>query len=268
MLAFLLPISLLSACTRSRPVSIQVSLSYLPEVPFEIHSEGKKVDLAVTGGPGNQTGSFPAQGILRGDRLLLPQVTMRLHYPCGWREVAMPLDSTWAPEFVRKSAEEHQTLTIDADPPYQSDPSMAIDVDNRGSEVHSVEMGELSYPLNGGHLERVDSYQPDCGNASLGINGKTIASLPAATKATDPYASREGPYVFVDPTAKRCYQLRLITYSDNDMGYAPKIVQILRGRQFYLLDEKPKYVLTSAPGSILSHAPVESAYELTEKKCQ
>lgn len=268
MLVFLLPMSLLSACTRSRPVSIQVTLSYLPDVPFEIQSEGRKVDLAVTGGPGNQTGSFPAQGILRGDRFLLPQVIMRLHYPCGWRETPMPLDSTWAPEFVRKSAEEHQPLTITADPPYQPDPSMPIDVDNRGSEVHTVEMGELSYAVDGGHLERVDSYQPECSNASLGINGKTIGSLPAATKAADPYASREGPYVFVDPTAKRCYQLRLITYSDNDMGSGPRIVQTLRGRQFYVLDEKPKYVFTSAPSSIMSQAPVESAYELTEKKCQ
>jgi hypothetical protein len=145
---------------------------------------------------------------------------------------------------------------------------MAIDVDNRGSEVHTVEMGELSYAVNGGRLERVDSYQPECSNASLGINGKTLGSIPAAAKATDPYASREGPYVFVDLTAKRCYQLRLITYSDNDMAPEPKFVQTLRGRQFYVLDEKPKYVFTSAPGSIMSQDPVESAYELTEKKCQ
>jgi hypothetical protein len=266
--AFLLPISLLCACKRAQPVSIQVNLQYLPGVPFEIYLEGKKVDLAVSGEPGDRKGSFAAQATLRSDQLLLPAATMRLHYPCGWREAPMELNSDWAPEYVRKAAEQHQTVAIDANPPYQSDPSMAVDVDNRGSEVHTVEVGELSYAVDGGKLASVDSYQPECAGANLKIDGTTLGSLPAATPAADPYASREGPFVLVDPTAKRCYQLRQITYDSTYMGPAPKVVDTFKGKQFYILDQKPNYVLTSAPGSVMSQAPVDYRYELTEKKCQ
>jgi hypothetical protein len=267
-LVLLLLMLFLTACTRSRPVAIQVTLQYFPQVPFEISSKGRAVNLTVSGEPGNRTGSFPAEGTLRGDQFLLPEFTMRLHYPCGWREAPLRLDSSWAPEYVRKSAEERQTLTITADPPYQSDPLMSVDVDNRGGEVHTLEVGELSYPVEGGHLTRVSTYQPECGNAALGIDGKAIGSLPAATKSADPYAYREGPYVFVDPTAKRCYQLRVITYSTISFGPGPKVVDTLRGRQLYILQNQPKYVLTSAPGSIMSNVPQEAQYELTEKKCR
>jgi hypothetical protein len=270
MLAFLLPLSCLSACTRSRPVSIRVTLQTFPEVPFEIYYEGRKVDVAVSGEPGNQSGSFPAEATLRGDQFQLPAVTIRLHYPCGWREEPLTLDSNWAPEYVRKSAEEHQTLAINADSPYQADPPMSIDVDNRGGEVHSLEVGELSYAVEGGKLPRVDTFQPECGNASLGINGKAVGSLPAATKPADPDAYRKGVYVFVDPTAKRCYQLRSIVYSTDyfSPGPGPRIVKTLRGRQFYVLEDAPNYVLTSAPDSIMSQAPEEAQYELTEKNCR
>jgi hypothetical protein len=269
-LVLLLPMLFLSACTRSRPVPIQVTLQYLPQVPFEISSQGRAVNLAVSGEPGNQTASFPAEGRLRGDQFLLPQFTMRLHYPCGWRDVPLHLDSSWAPEYVRQSAEERRTLAINTDPPYQSDAPLSVDIDNRGSEVQTLDVGELSYKVEKGHLTRVSTYQPDCGNAALGINGKSVGNLPAATKPADPYAYREGLYAFVDPTARRCYQLRQITYSSisPSFGPGPKIVQTLRGRQLCVLEYHPKYVLTSAPGSIMSQAPQESQYELTEKKCQ
>lgn len=270
MLAFLLPLWFLSACTRSQPVSIRVTLQFFPDVPFEIYSEGKKMDVAVSGEPGNRSGSFSAEGTLRGDQFQLPQVTMRLHYPCGWREEPLTLDSNLAPEYVRQSAEEHRTLAINADSPYQTDTSMSIDVDNRGGEVHSLEVGELSYAVEAGPLARVSTYQPECGNASLGINGKAVGSLPAATKPADPYGYRKGVYVFVDPTAKRCYQLREIVYSSGDFGPGPgpRIVETLRGRQFYVLEDEPNYVLTSAPGSIMSQDPEAAEYELTEKSCR
>jgi len=267
-LAFLLPLSYLSACTRSRPVSIRVTLQFFPDVPFEVYSEGRKVDLAVSGEPGNQSGSFPAQGTLRGDQFQLPPATIRLHYPCGWREEPLTLDSSWAPEYVRKSAEEHNTLAIIAVSPDQSDPEMSIDIDNRGGQVHSLEVGELSYAVKGGQLARVDTYQPECGNANLGINGRAAGSLPAATKPADPDAYLKGIYVFVDPTAKRCYQLRVIVYSNNYFAPGPKIVKTLRGRQFYVLEDRPNYVLTPAPDSIMSQVPEEAQYELTEKNCQ
>jgi hypothetical protein len=86
-LVLLLPMLFLSACTRPRPVPIQVTLQYLPQVPFEISSQGKAVNLAVSGEPGNQTGSFPAEGTLRGDQFLLPQFT------CLWSQAGLPSTS-------------------------------------------------------------------------------------------------------------------------------------------------------------------------------
>jgi hypothetical protein len=268
-LAFLLPLSFLSACTRSLPVSIRVTLPTFPVVPFEIYSEGRKVDVAVSGEPGDRSASFSAEGRLRGDQFKLPPVTMRLHYPCGWREEPLTLDSNWAPEYVRKSAEEHQTLAISGDTSNQTNPApMSIDVDNRGGEAHSLEVGELSYAVAGKELTHVDTYQPDCGNASLGINGKAIGSLPAATKPADPTAYRKGAYVFVDPTAKRCYQVRAIVYGTDFPDSGPRVVETLKGRQFYVLEDAPDYVFTTAPGSIMSQVPVESRLELTEKNCR
>lgn len=264
-----LSILFLAACTRSKPVPLQVTLQYVPWVPFEIYSEGKPVNVAVSGDEGNRTWSFAAEGSFQGDQLHLPNFIMRLHYPCGWRDVPFSLTSSWAPEYVRKMAEQHQSLAMTANLPYQSDRSMSIDVDNRGGKVRRLGVGELSYPVAENHLARVETYQPECANAAIKIDGKEVGSVPAATKPSDPYAYREGLYVLIDPVATRCYQMRAITYSQSAYaGPGPSVVESLRGKEFYALKHYPQYVMTSAPGVITSRTAAETLYELSEKKCR
>jgi len=247
-------------------------MQFSPGVPFEIYSEGKQISPVVSGDVGNQTWSFPAAGSLHGDQFILPQFTMRLHYACGWREVSLPLTSSWAPEWVRKTADNHETLAMNASPPYQSDPRMSIDVDNRGGDVHAFELGELSYPIGSGKLVRVDAYQPDCANVVLKIDGNEIGSVPAATKSPDPNAYREGPYIFIDPTAARCYRLRPIRYSrfseylSSDSGQGSP--ETFRGKRFYLLQQRPEYVLTPPASVITTQNAYETQYQLSETSCR
>lgn len=264
-----LPILFLVACTRSKPVPMQVTLQYVPGVPFEIYSDGKFVNVVVSGDERNRTRSFSAEGSFQNDQLHLPKFMMRLHYPCGWREVPFSLASSWAPEYIRKTVEQHQTLTMNANPPYQSDRSMSIGLDNRGGKVRTLEVGELSYPVEEGRLARLETYQPECSNATIKIDGKEIGSLPAAAKPTDPYAYREPLYVLIDTTATRCYQVRAITYSAYTyLGPGPSVVESLHGKVLYVLEHYPQYALTPAAGSITSQSGVETQYELSEKKCR
>jgi hypothetical protein len=277
---FLCAISLcaaLSGCTAApKPVPGEVRVDDLhPGMTIKFFSGGKELaPVRVVEEGVFRTWRFTAEGSLRGDRYVPPEITARILFPCGWREMALrPRSMAW--EVVAANAKVGTPFPLDFELPDLPDRPMDIRIDDRGGKEGELAIGQATYRVAPNTPEPA-SFVPGCAEgAAVRFNGVEMVTFtkaqidaipPGPDKTID---AGDTAYVFIDPTGERCYDLRTVYYLDPRLispgAQQPKPTR-LSGKHIYVLPGLVTNMLEHSPTAIMGEYSGERR-ELVEVKC-
>ena len=226
-------------------------------------------------GPSSPEFYFEAVGY-RGDEHYgpgLPKISVRTQFPCGWREMLLnPVFPTYTAvmDAVQKKTEPVIELRPDRQERGGFRSFWELIVDNRIGDAAVLSLGEMELQVEAREITYLGIDQPDCSQGrSVKLNGETIGTLPVIGQ------KESAGYALIDPTAKRCYRLRDVTYSTFTFSPKPENIVVLSRAKMHVLPRKPNFVLGGSPEKVTVQVPLDKSFdpqtvktELAEVACR
>lgn len=255
----------LSACSKPQPVDVDVRVQSVWVKP------GEKIEATADGAPvalepiDQGDLRIKTVAVLKGSELTFPVLRFRHLTSCGWEESTVPYDRRQDATYAREALARREPLWQSVTYPHPTRRNYTLSVDNRDGKARSLKVGAVEVPLKKGvaTVDAVGCAAP----VPVSVDGRPIGEL-APSPASEDLAARP-PWVFIDPTGKRCYAVETHAYVRPEWGGGGKSApELLAPATLHPRPEPVDYVLTEAPSSIMAELGVHnSRLALRDAKC-